>query len=69
MSTTPFLAPAIREDEEAVEQTLRPRSLDDFATWCALAEVYGSDWHAWHAGHWGRNSMPPNRRQPCCIRC
>jgi Holliday junction DNA helicase RuvB len=30
MSTTPFLAPAIREDEEAVEQTLRPRSLDDF---------------------------------------
>jgi Holliday junction DNA helicase RuvB len=30
MSTTPFLAPSIREDEEAVEQTLRPRSLDDF---------------------------------------
>ena len=22
-------------------------SLDDFATWCALAEVYGSDWHQW----------------------
>ena len=30
MSTAPFLAPSIREDEEAVEQTLRPRSLDDF---------------------------------------
>jgi holliday junction DNA helicase RuvB len=30
MSTTPFLAPSIREDEDAVEQTLRPRSLDDF---------------------------------------
>ena len=30
MSSTPFLAPAIKEDEEAVEQTLRPRSLDDF---------------------------------------
>ncbi|MCW2651127.1 MAG: 4-alpha-glucanotransferase [Mycobacterium sp.] len=23
------------------------RALDDFATWCALAEVYGSDWHEW----------------------
>jgi 4-alpha-glucanotransferase len=23
------------------------KALDDFATWCALAEVYGSDWHAW----------------------
>jgi 4-alpha-glucanotransferase len=23
------------------------RSLDDFATWCALAEEYGSDWHQW----------------------
>jgi len=30
MSTTPFLAPALKEDEDAVEQTLRPRSLDDF---------------------------------------
>jgi Holliday junction DNA helicase RuvB len=30
MSSTPFLAPSIREDEEVVEQTLRPRSLDDF---------------------------------------
>jgi 4-alpha-glucanotransferase len=25
------------------------RSLDDFATWCALAERYGSDWHTWPA--------------------
>ena len=30
MSSPPFLAPAIKEDEEALEQTLRPRSLDDF---------------------------------------
>jgi len=22
-------------------------SLDDFATWCALAEKYGADWHQW----------------------
>jgi 4-alpha-glucanotransferase len=22
-------------------------SLDDFATWCALAEKYGGDWHQW----------------------
>ncbi len=25
------------------------RSLDDFATWCALAEHYGADWHQWPA--------------------
>ena len=30
MSSAPFLAPEIKEDEEAVEQTLRPRRLDDF---------------------------------------
>ena len=23
------------------------RALDDFATWCALAEKYGGDWHHW----------------------
>jgi 4-alpha-glucanotransferase len=23
------------------------RSLDDFATWCALAEEHGADWHQW----------------------
>ncbi|MCH9666305.1 MAG: 4-alpha-glucanotransferase [Actinomycetia bacterium] len=23
------------------------RSLEDFATWCALAEHYGGDWHQW----------------------
>lgn len=23
------------------------RSLEEFATWCALAEQYGADWHAW----------------------
>ncbi|MGP3949407.1 4-alpha-glucanotransferase [Streptomyces sp. 7N604] len=26
------------------------RALDDHATWCALAEVHGSDWHAWPSG-------------------
>jgi len=30
MTSAPFLAPEIKEDEEAVEQTLRPRNLDDF---------------------------------------
>ncbi|MFD9973654.1 4-alpha-glucanotransferase [Streptomyces sp. NPDC059017] len=28
----------------------RGRALDDHATWCALAEVHGSDWHAWPEG-------------------
>jgi 4-alpha-glucanotransferase len=23
------------------------RALDDFATWCALTEKYGDDWHSW----------------------
>ncbi|MDJ0340094.1 4-alpha-glucanotransferase [Streptomyces sp. H10-C2] len=26
------------------------QALDDHATWCALAEVHGPDWHAWPAG-------------------
>lgn len=26
------------------------RALDDFATWCALAEKYGANWHEWPAG-------------------
>ncbi|MFD7611951.1 4-alpha-glucanotransferase [Streptomyces sp. NPDC059828] len=26
------------------------QALDDHATWCALAEVYGSDWHRWPTG-------------------
>jgi 4-alpha-glucanotransferase len=30
------------------------RALDDFATWCALAEVHGIDWHHW----------PPDLRHP-----
>jgi 4-alpha-glucanotransferase len=25
-------------------------ALEDHATWCALAEMYGSDWHSWPAG-------------------
>ncbi|MER6994948.1 4-alpha-glucanotransferase [Streptomyces sp. NPDC000410] len=28
----------------------RGQALDDHATWCALAEVYGSDWRSWPAG-------------------
>ena len=31
-------------------------ALDDFATWCALAEKYGSDWHQWP------ESVQPSRR-------
>ncbi|MCM2391985.1 4-alpha-glucanotransferase [Streptomyces albipurpureus] len=27
----------------------RGRALDDHATWCALAEVHGPDWHSWPA--------------------
>ena len=23
--------------------------LDDYATWCALSEAHGTDWHAWPA--------------------
>jgi holliday junction DNA helicase RuvB len=30
MTTSPFLAPALREGEEEVERSLRPRRLDDF---------------------------------------
>ncbi|MEV8564758.1 4-alpha-glucanotransferase [Streptomyces sp. NPDC051322] len=26
------------------------QALDDHATWCALAEVHGSDWHGWPPG-------------------
>ena len=26
------------------------QALEDHATWCALAEVHGSDWHKWPAG-------------------
>lgn len=28
----------------------RGRALDDHATWCALAEVHGPDWHTWPEG-------------------
>ncbi len=27
--------------------TREGQALDDFATWCALAEAYGDDWHEW----------------------
>jgi holliday junction DNA helicase RuvB len=39
--STPFLAPAIKEDEEAVEQTLRPRRLDDFVGQERIKEQLG----------------------------
>jgi 4-alpha-glucanotransferase len=34
-------------------------ALDDFATWCVLAEKYGADWHRWpeSMGHPGTNSV------------
>ncbi len=41
MSSAPFLAPALKEDEEAVEQTLRPRRLDDFVGQERIKEQLG----------------------------
>ncbi|KUI20868.1 4-alpha-glucanotransferase [Mycobacterium sp. GA-1285] len=36
-----------RELAYAAYRDREGRSLDDFATWCALAERYGADWHRW----------------------
>jgi 4-alpha-glucanotransferase len=36
-----------RELAYAAYRAREGRSLDDFATWCALAEEYGADWHQW----------------------
>jgi 4-alpha-glucanotransferase len=36
-----------RELAYAAYRQREGRSLDDFATWCALAEQYGNDWHQW----------------------
>ncbi|WP_166905032.1 4-alpha-glucanotransferase [Mycobacterium sp. DL440] len=36
-----------RELAYAAYRARRGRSLEEFATWCALAEQYGADWHAW----------------------
>jgi 4-alpha-glucanotransferase len=36
-----------RELAYAAYRNREGRSLDDFATWCALAEKYGNDWHRW----------------------
>lgn len=36
-----------REIAYSAFQARQGRSLDDFATWCALAESYGGDWHHW----------------------
>jgi 4-alpha-glucanotransferase len=36
-----------RELAYAAYRQREGRSLDDFATWCALAEKYGNDWHQW----------------------
>ncbi|MBW0019156.1 MAG: 4-alpha-glucanotransferase [Mycobacterium sp.] len=36
-----------RELAYAAFRAREGRALDDFATWCALAETYGGDWHDW----------------------
>jgi 4-alpha-glucanotransferase len=36
-----------REIAYAAYRDREGASLDDFATWCALAEKYGTDWHQW----------------------
>jgi 4-alpha-glucanotransferase len=36
-----------RELAYAAYRDREGKALADFATWCALAEVYGSDWHRW----------------------
>lgn len=36
-----------RELSYAAFRGREARALDDFATWCALAEKYGDDWHSW----------------------
>ncbi|MBS4729728.1 4-alpha-glucanotransferase [Mycobacterium sp. SM1] len=36
-----------RELAYAAFRAREGRALDDFATWCALAEKYGGDWHRW----------------------
>ena len=38
-----------REIAYAAFRAREGRSLDDFATWCALAEHHGADWHEWPA--------------------
>ena len=38
MSATQFLTPALRDDEEEVEQSLRPRRLDEFVGQARIKE-------------------------------
>jgi 4-alpha-glucanotransferase len=44
-----------REVAYAAFREREGRALDDFAAWCALAEVHGSDWH-----HWPRDVQHPD---------
>ncbi|MCV7151993.1 4-alpha-glucanotransferase [Mycolicibacterium pyrenivorans] len=46
-SIYPIGLSAGREIAYAAFRARQGRSLDDFATWCALAESHGGDWHRW----------------------
>jgi 4-alpha-glucanotransferase len=38
-----------RQAEFAAFRALDPRAVDDWATWCAIAELHGPDWRTWPA--------------------
>ncbi|MCQ4081886.1 4-alpha-glucanotransferase [Streptomyces sp. RB6PN25] len=43
------------------------QALDDHATWCALAEIHGPDWHGWPAGLRDPRSAQTARARTECL--